>query len=183
MAKIKENRILKAAREGFQDGIGIRQGELTLYKFIKNSSACRTVPTKHILNTGRGLKTSKKASQSPQNETGQKIKIKREAKDFRMVTWALGRKSWRRKSFHTLGNHPLHPTSRVMGELQNLRGNCSDKFRDRWSEGKPEKIHQRDCCGTVLPSWEAAHVPAVSGGWGQWVGSGFRTQTSERGLG
>ena len=100
-----------------------------------------------------------------------------------MVTWALGRKSWMRKSFHTLGNHPPHPTSRVMGELQNLRGNCSDEFRDRWSEGKAEKIHQRDCCGTVLPSWEAAHVPAVSGGWGQWVGSGFRTQTSERGLG
>ena len=55
MAKIKENRILKAAREDFQDGIGIKQGELTLYKYIKNSSACRTAPTEHILNTGRGL--------------------------------------------------------------------------------------------------------------------------------
>ena len=59
---MKENRILKAAREGFQDGIGIRQGELTLYKYIKNSSACRIVPTEYILNTGRGLQTSKKAS-------------------------------------------------------------------------------------------------------------------------
>ena len=86
MVKIKEDRILKAAREDFQDGIEIRQGELTLYKYIKNSSACSTAPTEHILNTGRGLLTSKKASQFPQNEVGQKIKIKREAKDFRMVT-------------------------------------------------------------------------------------------------
>ena len=86
IAKIKENRILKTEREDFQDGIGIRQGELTLYKYIKNSSACRTAPTEHILNTGKGLQTSKKASQFPQNEVGQKIKIKREAKDFRMVT-------------------------------------------------------------------------------------------------
>ena len=86
MVKIKEDRILKAAREDFQDGIEIRQGELTLYKYIKNSSACSTAPTEHILNTGRGLQTSKKASQFPQNEVGQKIKIKREAKDFRMVT-------------------------------------------------------------------------------------------------
>lgn len=86
MVKIKEDRILKAAREDFQDGIGIRQGELTLYKYIKNSSAYRTVPTEHIRNTGRGLQTSKKASQFPQNEVGQKIKIKREAKDFRMLS-------------------------------------------------------------------------------------------------
>ena len=52
-----------------------------------------------------------------------------------------------------------------MGELQNLRGNCSDEFRDRCSEGKAENIHQRYCCGTALPSREAAHMPAVNGGW------------------
>ena len=40
-----------------------------------------------------------------------------------------------------LGN-PL--TGRVMGELQNLRGNYSDEFRDRCSEGKMEKIRPRD---------------------------------------
>ena len=91
-----------------------------------------------------------------------KDKDKKGGKRFQNGDLSLGRQSWRRKSFHTLGN-PL--TGRVMGELQNLRGNCNNEFRDRCSEGNAEDTHQRDCCGTALPNWEAAHMPALSGGW------------------
>ena len=45
----------------------------------------------------------KKASQSPQNDVGHKVKfLKRETKDFRTGKCTQGRDSWRRKSFHTL---------------------------------------------------------------------------------
>lgn len=72
---------------------------LSPYKFIKNPYACGTTPTEHLLN-GRGPQTSTKASQYPQNEVGQRIKIKRETKDIRMVTCTSGRESWWRKCFH-----------------------------------------------------------------------------------
>ena len=47
------------------------------YYSIKNSSAYGTIPTEYLLNIGRRPQTSKKASQSTQNEVGQKIKIKK----------------------------------------------------------------------------------------------------------
>ena len=47
--------------------------------YNKNLSACRTT-TEHLLNDGRGPQTSKKSSQSHQNEVGQKIKIKKKKK-------------------------------------------------------------------------------------------------------
>ena len=40
-------------------------------------------PTEPLLNVGRWPQTSKKASHSPQNEVGKKIKIKRETKNLR----------------------------------------------------------------------------------------------------
>lgn len=48
-------------------------------------------PTEHLLDTGRVLKTSKKANQPPQNEVGQKIMIKMETKNLGMGTLTLGR--------------------------------------------------------------------------------------------
>ena len=67
---------LKKFMGDFQDGGGVRHGDhLPPHKYIKNTSACGTTATEHLLNAGRRPQTSKKASYSPQNEGGQKIKI------------------------------------------------------------------------------------------------------------
>ena len=48
--------------EDFQDG-GIRQGNfLPPFKYIKNTFACGTTPTKHLTKAGRRPQTSKKKS-------------------------------------------------------------------------------------------------------------------------
>lgn len=65
-----------------------------------------------------------------------------------------------------LGN-PL--TGRVMGELQNLRGNYSDEFRDRCSEGKLRTLTRE----IVVEQHFPAEKQLTSG-------SGFRTQTSRK---
>ena len=52
-------------------------GEITIpHKYITNASACGTTRSEHLLDTGRRHQTSKKASQSLQNEVGQKIQEK-----------------------------------------------------------------------------------------------------------
>ena len=53
----------------YQDGGEVRQGNhLSPHKYIKNTLACETTLTEHILNPGRRPQTSKKTSQAPQNE-------------------------------------------------------------------------------------------------------------------
>ena len=62
-------------RVWLQDGRGMGQGGYLLpHKYIKMSSASRGTPT------------SRKANHSPWNEVGQKIKTKRETKDYRTGT-------------------------------------------------------------------------------------------------
>ena len=62
-------------------GRGIRwRDHFLLYKCIENSSEYGTIPTEQLLNARRQPQTSKRYSQSPQNEIGQKIK--KETKDF-----------------------------------------------------------------------------------------------------
>ena len=81
--------VLKAqkGRGDFQVNGGIKWGDhLPPNKYIKNSCACETAPTEHLLDAGRGSQTSKKANQSPQNEVGEKIKTKRETRDIRLGT-------------------------------------------------------------------------------------------------
>jgi len=51
----------------------------------KNSSARGTVPIEHLLNVDREPQSFRKANQSPQ-KVGQKIKTKRETKEFRART-------------------------------------------------------------------------------------------------
>jgi len=69
--------------EASQDGGGIGQGDHFLpHKYIKRSSACGTVSTKQLLNTGGGPQIRRKANQSPSNEVEQNIKTKRETKDL-----------------------------------------------------------------------------------------------------
>ena len=63
-------------------------------------------PTEHLLNVGRWPQTSKKVSHSPQNEVGQKIKIKKRDKEFERRICILGWELWRRKSLRTLSEMP-----------------------------------------------------------------------------
>ena len=44
-----------------QDDRGVRDGDhLPPHKYIKNTSTCGTIPTEHLLNTGRRPQTSPK---------------------------------------------------------------------------------------------------------------------------
>ena len=75
----------------FQNDGGIRWADLLPpNKDIKTSSACGTAPTDYLLNAGRRSQIFKKASQSPQSDVGQKIKIKKETKDLGTETCAPG---------------------------------------------------------------------------------------------
>ena len=86
--------IIHPNRVWLQDGRGMGQGGYLLpHKYIKMSSASRGTPT------------SRKANHSPWNEVGQKIKTKRETKDYRTGTchreWVLKENFPRnRKSYH-----------------------------------------------------------------------------------
>ena len=54
---------LKKFRGDFQDGRGVRHGDnLPSHRYIKNTSACGTTATEHLLNAGRRPQSSKRAS-------------------------------------------------------------------------------------------------------------------------
>lgn len=81
------------------------------------------------------LGISKKASQSPQNETGQKIRIKKETKDFRTRTCAIG------EGVCEGGNVSTHSetfSQAVWEELWNLRGEGAGKAK--WREFPTETV-------------------------------------------
>ena len=81
-------------------------------------------------------------------------------------TFTSGRELWRRKSFHTLWS-PL--TGRDRGELQSLRGECSN----RGVEGKMERIPPRGSVPTSTLQPEMLACPPA------WWGLGAEVQTSE----
>ena len=114
-------------------------------KFIKRSSASGATPTEQRLITGIGSQMHRKAEQSPQ-----RIKMKRETKDFGYRNTLLGRESWRRRSFYTMGNL----TGEVSGDLRNL------KRKHNW-DNSPQKSR-----GMAITSWEAAYMSKPT--WSKW---------------
>ena len=72
LINIKDRKIIKS-NEGnnsilLEDSRGVRHGDhLPAHKYIKNTSACGTTPTEHLLNSDRRPRASKNASQSPRN--------------------------------------------------------------------------------------------------------------------
>ena len=61
--------------EELQDSGRVRRGDHLLpLKYIRNTSTCGTIPTEHLLNTGRRPQTSQKARNSPHTWVGQKKK-------------------------------------------------------------------------------------------------------------
>lgn len=156
-----------------QDGGGIgREDHLLPNKGIKISSACGTVPTEHLWNVARRPQIYRKASQSPRNEVGQKIKDKKGDKEFGMGACILGTESWRRKGFCILGK-PL--TSKVRwGELQNLRGKHSetDAPKAKWRNFITEIARGSHACGKQGLGVEIQASGLVlserNGGWLPW---------------
>ena len=110
-------------------------------------------PTEHLLNVDRWPQTSKNASHSPQNEVGQKIKIK---KKRQRIWWggcnpgvAVVREE---KSPHTLRNAL---TKQGRGEL--IRGEASHSLlrgehSNKCLEGKTERIYHRDHVSQHFPA-------------------------------
>ena len=78
------NQLVKNTIKGgdLQDGRGVRcEDHLPPHKYIKNTSACGTTPTEHLLNAGRRPQTSQKAGKFPHTWVGQKKKEKTETKE------------------------------------------------------------------------------------------------------
>ena len=95
--------------------------------------------TEHLLNASRRYQTSKMAIQYPQNEVGQKTKIKKETdKGCQDRDLCPGKGIVKEEKFaHTL-KHP-HKWGQGVG-LWNLRG------ENRSLKIKMERIHHRDHC-------------------------------------
>ena len=113
------------------------------------------------------LGISKKASQSPQNETGQKIRIKKETKDFRTRTCAMGKGVLKAEMFpHT--PKPSHRQS-LGGALdpQQVLGRQN-------GEKSPQTVTKRHSPGKKWLTRPQQRVQAQS--------SGFRGQTPGTGL-
>ena len=66
-----------------QDGGGVRRGDhLPPRRYIRNTSACGTTPTEHLLNAGRRSQTSQKERNSPSTWVGHKKKEKAQTKEL-----------------------------------------------------------------------------------------------------
>ena len=79
---ISEEVELKKETGDLQNCEGVRRGDhLPPHKYIKNTATCGTIPTEHLLNTGRRSWTSQKARKSPPTWVGQKKKEKTETKE------------------------------------------------------------------------------------------------------
>lgn len=129
---------LSSRTQKMEEGIGW-EDHLLPNKCIKISSTCGTVPTEH-LNTARRPQIYRKASQSPRNEVGQKIKDKKR----RQRIWDGG----------------LHPGEGVVKEKRFLHTRKTPQARSeegsfRTSEGSTvRQVHQRQN-GETSPFWLA----------------------------
>ena len=94
--------------------------------YNKNLSACRTT-TEHLLNDGRGPQTSKKSSQSHQNEVGQKIKIKKKKKKGQQISGRRPEPSEGGREAGKVSTYLETCSQMGSGELGNLRGEHSDR--------------------------------------------------------
>ena len=113
------------------------------------------------------LGISKKASQSPQNETGQKIRIKKETKDFRTRTCAMGKGVLKAEMFP----HTLKPSHR-----QSLGGALDPQqvLGRQNGEKSPQTVTKQHSPGKKWLICPQQRVQAQS--------SGFRGQTPGTGL-
>ena len=114
--------------------------------------------TGHLLDTGRGSQTSRKANQSPQSEVGEKLKTKRDTKAIRLGTCTPGEWVLKEKSPYT--RKPPHRRVQL--------GTSEGSETAHAQKAKRRDFTQRSCAA-ALPSWEQAHMlmPAVER-WG-WV--------------
>ena len=124
----------------FQDCGGIRWRDHTAPKYMKTSCAYGTTPTEH-LNAGRRPQTSKKGKpiSSEWCRTKGKVVFKKRDKGFRDREMHLGRGGLMKEEKFPHTQKPL--TGTVRGELQNLRGEHSN----RCLEGKAENLPQDHC--------------------------------------
>ena len=144
-----------------QDGGGVRCGDhLPPHKYIRNTSACGTILTEHLLNTGGRPQTSLKARNSPC--TKEKRKNRQRNRDR---TCTSGRELWRRKSFHTLGSPFTGGDGGWAGggKLQSHGGERSN----RGAEGKTQRFLHRGSVpiSTHQPERLVCSPARVDGGW------------------
>ena len=142
----------------------LRRGDhLPPHKYIKNTSACGTTPTEHLLNAGRRPQTSQKGRKSPRTWVGQKKKEKIRKKNWD-GTCTSGRELWRRKSFHTLGRNCTGGDGEwVGGKLRSHGGERSN----RGAEGKAVRFLHRGLVPTSShqPERLVCSPARAGGGW------------------
>ena len=139
-------------------------------------------PTEPRLNVGRWPQTSKKASHSPQNEVGQKIKIKRETKNLRGVSAPWGGSCEGGKVSAHSQKCPHQAGMRGARQREASHSLFRGEHSNKCLEGKTERIYHRDRCQSVLPSQELAGTHATVRG-AEWWSWGFRIRTPGRWLG
>ena len=136
-------------------------------------SACGTASAEHHLNTDRRSQTSRKASQTPQNEVRQKINIKEREREkgFRDGDLCLEEGDVKGDVSADSGT----PSQAGTGErgLPRLRGERSD----RCSAGRRERVQPRDRCWAARPGGEAADTASRQRVGPGYPGSGSRGRT------
>ena len=139
-------------------------------------------PTEHLLNVGRWPQTSKKVSHSPQNEVGQKIKIKKETKNLRggSASWGGSCEGGKvsvhsQKCPHQAGTRGAHQRGSFSQSPQ--RGTQQQVLGGQNRENLPQRS-----CQSALPSQELACTHATVRG-AEWWSSAFRIRTPGRWLG
>ena len=113
--------------------------------------------TGHLLDTGRGSQTSRKANQSPQSEVGEKLKTKRDTKAIRLGTCTPGEWVLKEKSPYT--RKPPH---------RRVQLGTSEGSETAHAQKRKRRDFTQRSCAAALPSWEQAHMlmPAVESGAG-----------------
>lgn len=167
---IQMNLYLKWYRD-LQDGGGLRITRSPLNPQISS----KILPTEHLLNTGRRCQTSKKRSQSPQNEAGQKIKKKKVDKGFCDGHLQPGEESWRRKGFYT----PRNPHRRGQGGTTKPQRGTQQQVlgRQNGEEFTAEVIAKQHF---AAKKWLSCPWRVRAGCWGS--GLGYEGWTPGRGL-
>ena len=172
---------IKANCGDLQDGRGVRRGDhLPPHKYNKNTSTCGTIPTEHLLNTGRWPQTSKKARKYPHTWVRQKKKEKTETKeqgqDLHIWEGAVKEEKFphTRKALHWWRLRVAEGGSFGATEESTATGVQRAKQRDSCTE---------EWCRPALTSLRglSAHPPGRAGA-GSWD-SVFGGQNPGRGLG
>lgn len=157
----------------FGDKLKIAESKMgrttSLHRYIKNSSACRIASTEHHLNTDRRSQDFQKASQSPQNEVRQKMKIKKRERE-RILRWGPvpGEGDVKKEKF--LHNRDLtHRRDTGEGASETSEGSATTGAQKaEWREFSPES--------STIPAGEVYTASRQRVGAG-YSGSGFKGRT------